>query len=205
MAALTCPYCGTNYQVFQPNCSNCGAPLPLQPAEQGENLPPLEPPSPPRPIRDSYAWRILTSDGWAVVAFVFTLLGFIFILVGGGLTLGIITAFVGIPFLIGGLGVLAAGLAIFGFRFRRAREVVTLIRWGDVAHGEVTDVKENLSVTVNNRHPWRINYRFDPGQGELHGSVSTLNPPGEALKPGKMIYVIYSPQKPHLSTIYPHP
>ena len=26
---ITCPFCGTNYQQFQSNCSNCGGPLPL--------------------------------------------------------------------------------------------------------------------------------------------------------------------------------
>ena len=108
---ITCPWCGTNYAVFQPNCTNCGGPLPTPrenpPAGAGTVQPEeplLMPPPAPRPFSNSYTWKLLMSDGWAIAAFVFILLGGIFTVTGIGLTVAIITAFVGIPF--AGLGLL---------------------------------------------------------------------------------------------------
>ena len=111
---ITCPWCGTNYAAFQSNCDRCGGPLPLPAdpaASRAEGAPPTPPPA-PRQVADSYAWRLLVSDGWGVVGFIFTLLGAIFTLVGGGLTLGVITAFVGLPFLLLGLVFLLGGGAV---------------------------------------------------------------------------------------------
>ena len=78
------------------------------------------PPPAPRPIPNRYAWRLLSTDGWAIAALVFCLLGVIFSLVGGGLTLAILTAFVGIPFLLLGIAFLGAGAGIFLWRYQNA-------------------------------------------------------------------------------------
>ena len=78
------------------------------------------PPSPPRAITDRYVWRLLMADSRAVAAFVFLLLGAIFALVGMALTLGIITAFVGIPLAGLGLLFLMAGGVVAGGRYQAA-------------------------------------------------------------------------------------
>jgi hypothetical protein len=211
--SITCPWCGTNYAAFQTNCRNCGGPLPAPDGGRQPAAPSIAgweaelavPPPAPRPIADSYAWRLLWTDGWAIAAGVFTLLGAVFTLVGSALTLGIITAFVGLPFL--GLGVLFLALGGYGlnWRYRAAQQTVNVLRHGEAARGEITGVEENYSVRVNGRHPWIITYRFQALGREHTGQVSTLNPPGSQLRPGQPACVLYLPNTPEHNALYPHP
>ena len=97
----TCPWCGTNYAEFQSKCDSCGGSLPLPAASAPSPLAvdlPVPPPA-PRRLPRNYVWRILSTDGWAIAAAVFVLMGVIFGLVGGALTISIVAAFVGVPFL----------------------------------------------------------------------------------------------------------
>lgn len=209
---ITCPWCGTNYAVFQPNCQNCGGPLPI-PAEAagpglGASIPDggiLTPPPPPRPIANSYAWRLLTTDGWAIAALVFCILGAVFTLVGIVLTIAIVTAFVGIPFALLGLVFLGAGAAIGQWRYREMQMVVNVLRAGEATEGQITGVEQNFHVSVNGRNPWVIRYQFQLDGQAYDGKVSTLNMPGTALQPGRPACVLYLPQAPARNSLYPHP
>ena len=204
---ITCPWCGTNYAAFQSNCDRCGGPLPLPTdpaASRVEGAPPTPPPA-PRQVADSYAWRLLVSDGWGVVGFIFTLLGAIFTLVGGGLTLGIITAFVGLPFLLLGLVFLFGGGAVGLARYQVAKQTVGVLREGQAAVGQIARVEQNLQVRVNQRHPWTISYQFRVQEIGYEGHVTTLNSPGPELQPGKPASILYLPQSPQHNVLYPHP
>jgi hypothetical protein len=163
------------------------------------------PPPAPRPISDSYVWRIMFTDGWAVSAFVFCLLGAIFCVVGIGLTLGIITAFIGIPFLLLGLGFLVVAVWVLSWRYKMAYRVVNVLRMGEAVRGQIVEVSENYSVRINGRHPWTIRYQFQVNGQDHAGSVSTLNPVGENFQPGKAVYVLYLPDVPELNSLFPHP
>ncbi len=159
----------------------------------------------PRPISNRYAWRLLSTDGWAIAAFVFVLLGFIFSLAGAGLTIGIITAFVGIPFLIFGLAFLGAGAGVFIWRYQEAQQGVKVLREGEATRGLIIETQENYSVAINGRHPWVIRYRFQANGQNQEGGVTTLNQPGEQLQAGKAVCVLYLPTSPKWNSIYPHP
>src|SRR5207248_214761 len=150
---ITCPWCGTNYATFQSNCQNCGGPLPLAtepaPSEPQADLPEKhypQPPPAPRPISQNYVWRLLGSDGGAVAAFVFGLLGTIFTFVRFILTIAIVTAFVGIPFALLGLLFLAVGVGVGLRRYRAMQNVVEVLRIGEAAAGQIDNVEENLYV-----------------------------------------------------------
>ncbi len=202
---ITCPWCGTNYPTFQPNCQNCGGPLP---PPQETRLPeegPVMPPPAPRPIASNYAWKLLLSDGWAISALVFLILGFVFTLLGIILTVAIITAFVGIPF--AGLGILflGGGIGVAIWRYKEKQAVVDILRVGEATTGQITSVEENYNVRVNGRNPWRISYQFALGGQTYGGELSTLNTPGAALQPGKQTCILYLPQSPARNTLYPHP
>lgn len=209
---ITCPWCGTSYAAFQSNCDRCGGPLP-PPAAAGSAEPAISqeaggvptPPPPPRPVSERYAWRLLMSEGWGVVSFVFVLLGAIFALLGAALTAAIVTAFVGLPFLVLGLAFLAGGGAIMNSRFQAARQVVAVLRTGQPATGQISRVEENLNVRVNNQHPWTITYAFRVQDHDYQGSVNTLNPPGPDLQPGRAACVLYLPGAPQHNSLYPHP
>jgi membrane protein implicated in regulation of membrane protease activity len=205
---IICPWCGTQYAAFQPNCQNCGGAL--QPghadasaAFEQENLP--MPPPPPRSISDGYAWKLLTSDGFAIVAGVFALLGGIFSLVGIVLTIGIITAFVGIPFALIGFLFLGAGAAVLYWRYQSAQKIARVLREGQATEGHILSVEQNFAVRVNNRHPWTISYSFQANGRSYTGSITTLNPPGQQIQLQKPACVLYLPEAPETNSLYPHP
>lgn len=203
---IVCPWCGTNYPVFQPNCQNCGGLLQAEditsPVSK-EELP--IPPAAPRLISNRYMWRLLFADGWWIAAFVFVLLGVIFSLVGTGLTLGGITAFIGIPFLLLGLTFLGVGGAVFVWRYHKVHKVIRILREGDSSSGHITDLQENYSVTINGRHPWIIEYDYQVNGQTYAGRVTKMSYPGPQLQVGKAVRVLYLATEPKWSSIYPHP
>ena len=205
---VICPWCGTNYLTFQPNCDKCGGPLQLADEEivssdSDEFL--QTPPSPPRPISDRYVWRLLFNEGWWIATLVFVIFGFVFFLVGGGLTLGVITAFVGIPFLILGIGFLIAGGWVAVWRYQIAQKVVNVLRVGEATRGQIAETQQDYSVTINGRSPWVIRYQFQANGQTVEGKVTTFNPLRQYLQAGKAISVLYLPSDPEWSSIYPHP
>lgn len=207
---IVCPWCGTNYATFQSNCKNCGGPIQLPAAgalqnevEDAASL--LPPPAAPREISNTYAWKLMMTEAASIAGFVFTLIGSIFSMLGLGLTLGFVTIFIGLPFLVIGLTILLVGGALLYWRYREAQKVVDVLRWGEAACGQVTDLQENLTMVVNNRHPWTIAYQFSANGQAYTGKVTTLNIPGRTLQPGRQAYVLYMPGAPQQNALYPHP
>ena len=205
---IICPWCGTNYLTFQPNCINCGGPLPLVDEKStapgsGENI--LPPPSAPRPVSDRYVWRLMVSGGGWIVALVFGILGAVFSLVGAALTLAIITAFVGIPFLLLGIGFLVTSGWVFMRRYQDARKMVTVLQEGEAARGQIVEIHQNFNIRVNGQCPWVIRYQFQANGQDNEATVTTFNQPGPYLQVGKAVYVLYLPAAPKWNSIYPHP
>jgi hypothetical protein len=205
---IICPWCGTNYPVFRSNCENCGGSIQMAEGSAGSpgstgNIP--APPPAPRSISQSYVWRLLSTDGWSIAAFVFGLLGAVFILVGAGLTIGILTAFVGLPFLVLGLALLGIGAGALIWRYQEMQKVVNVLRVGEAASGKIVGVQENYSVRINGRHPWVIRYQFQVNGQNYEGKVSTLNPLGEQYQAGNAVWILYLPTAPQWNSIYPHP
>jgi Protein of unknown function (DUF3592) len=205
---IICPWCGTNYFAFQSNCDHCGGPLQL--ADEKTALPDADeilqtPPLPPRPISDRYAWRIFFNDGGWITALILGIIGVVFFPIGAGLTLGVITAFVGIPFLFLGLGFLIAGGSLAVWRYQIAQKVVNVLRVGDAVRGQITEVQQDYSVMINDRNPWVIRYQFQANGQNVEGKVTTFNSLAQNFQAGKAVSVLYLPADPKWSTIYPHP
>lgn len=204
---ITCPWCGTSYTTFQPNCDNCRGPLPLPveatPEAHTEPLP--VPPPAPRALPPNYLWRILYTDGGAITAGVFGLLGSIFGLVGAILTLTIVAAFVGLPFL--GLGILflIASVPLIIWRYQAAATTLTVLREGEPILGQIMDVYQNYHVQINGRSPWTLTYRFEAEGREYIGKVTTLSMPDLRQQPGKPVYVLHLPGDSAQNTLYPMP
>ncbi|MEW6404319.1 MAG: hypothetical protein AB1649_21175 [Chloroflexota bacterium] len=203
---ITCPWCHTTYIQFKAICNRCGGPIPT-PITVPLNAPPVMPPPPPapRPFSKSYVRRLVFSDGWAIAGFVLLLLGIIFTALGGAMMAGIVTEFLGVPFLAAGLPLFLVGWLIYAIRRRKAQTTVRVLRDGEAASGQIDSVERNYSVRVNGRNPWVIKYRFDVMGKEYKGKVSTLNDPAAIFKPGRPAHVLYLAEKPKVSTLYPHP
>ena len=217
---VICPWCGTNYLAFQPNCKNCGGPItaheePETPPEQSESDQIVEiifrgprfpaPPPPPRTISDNYIWKMVFSDGWAISGLVFAVMGAVFMPVGLALILTLVAFVVGIPFIGLGLLFLLGGLGILIWRYQAAHQTVQTLRNGQAVEGKILDVRVNAQVTVNGRNPWIITYAFEENGQEFQGKVTTLNMPGWHLRPGYPTWVLHMPGRPDLNALYPHP
>jgi hypothetical protein len=133
------------------------------------------------------------------------LLGAVFSVVGVALTLGIVTAFLGIPFAAFGLLSLLGGAAVAVWRYQEAQKSVEVLRAGEAVEGQIAQVEQNPHVRINGRNPWMIRYQFRFNGQAYEGQVSTLNTPGAALQPGQRAYVLYLPQTPGRNVLYPHP
>lgn len=203
--AITCPWCGTSYTAHRPNCRNCGGPLPfpddLSPSASLESIP--EPPPAPRDFRRGYVWRKLWADGWAIVGAVFILLGVIFGLTGLVLTITLIASFIGLPFVGLGVAFLAAGLPLLIWRHKKAQRTLEVLREGTATPGTIVEVYENHHITVNNRHPWTLTYRFSALGQEIEGQTTTLRTPGHEHRSGQPVYVLFLESDPQQNTIYP--
>lgn len=202
---ITCPWCGTSYAVFQSNCSQCGGPIAPPEVIESAGDSPIAPPAAPRPISDSYALKLISSDGWAIVGLVFLLMGIIFAPLGLIMTLGVITAFVGVPFFLLGLIFLIASASVIIWRYRLSRQQVQVLKWGEAAVGEVINLQEDYSVRINGRCPWSIDYQYGVNGQTYQGRVTTLSQPGSRLQQGRQVYVLYMGENPTLSSLYPHP
>jgi hypothetical protein len=202
-ALITCPWCKTSYIAFQPNCSNCGGPLP---AEQDRSTDELAwPPPAPRPFADSYAWRLAFSHAGTIAGIVLLMIGGTFIFLSVFLLLAVVTAIVGIPFFLLGMVSFIVGAILLRNGYNQALGTVNVLRFGEAVRGRVSDVQRNLMVEVNNRNPWVIRYQFQLNGASYTGQVTTLQDPEEHLQPGAAVCVLYLPAAPQENTIYPHP
>jgi hypothetical protein len=145
------------------------------------------------------------SDGWAIAGAIFALVGAIFGFVGIALTLGIVTAFIGLPFAAFGVLCLGGGGALVVWRYQEAQKIKAVLRDGSAVLGEIEDVQQVLQVRVNGRHPWTITFLFEVDSRLYQGKVTTLSQPDLGKRPGTEAYVLYLPENPGQNTIYPHP
>lgn len=204
---LKCPWCGTSDYEVRTNCKNCGGPLPEREPE-GSDLSreiPLKPPPPPREISKNYVRKLMLGSGWGVAAAIFAFIGGIFFFVGLLLTVLVVTAFVGIPFI--GMGAIfgVAGSIVLKTQYDKARQTVEILKLGHDTEGLVKEVEQNFMVRINGRHPFSINYEYSVDGRSFKGSVQTLQDPLPVFRPGGRAWVLYSPGSPETSTLYPHP
>jgi hypothetical protein len=148
-------------------------------------------------------WRLLSVEGWSITATVFLILGATFTLTGAGLTLFIVTAFVGLPFLGFGLLFLIVSLPILRWRYNNAKQKLRVFQMGQPILGEVTGIHKNLFVRVGPRNPWVIHYRFQTNGRDYEGQVSTLNREAAKYQLKQPVYLLYLPEDPQQNTFYP--
>lgn len=201
---VICPWCGTGYLEFQSNCTNCGGPIPLPPqfvpeAEAGPRTPPL----PPRQVPSGYLSRRFWSNGSAITGFIFGTLGLVFGMVGGILTLTLVAAPVGLPFVFMGILFLAGGGGMIAWYTSEAQRTLQVLREGQAVLGRIQAVEENYLMRINGRHPWTVSYQFDYLGRSYQGKVSSLRPPAPTTRPGGPVFVLVDPARPERHTLYP--
>ncbi|MBN1150407.1 hypothetical protein JXA84_04195 [candidate division WOR-3 bacterium] len=205
---MTCPWCGTIETETRTNCKNCGGPLPVLRTvfiDEDEEFLFDPPPLPPRQISDSYVKKIAASNALFIMSFVFSIVGGCFGLVGFILTILLITAVIGIPFLILGTVILVFGIFTLKNQYELAKEKVNVLRIGEATEGKIASYEENKNITVNKKHPKIIKYEFFLNYIKYTGEITTYKDLSHLYYEGKKVWILYMPENPEKNTLYPHP
>lgn len=198
---ITCSWCGTRYAHHQRNCTNCGGPLPgPTPPDPGP-----DPPPPPRVIPSAYVRRLYLTGN------VPNLVGGIFALVGSMITVGMVwmtymlgpevawSALTGLIFVVIGGGLLIVGM-------RRAGAQLHALRDGVAVRGEIVDLHQDTTESINGRHPWAVVYHYEVA-GQVHeGKVKSWDRAGAVMTlyaVGSPVHVLYVRGRPERSALYP--
>lgn len=198
---ITCTWCGTHYPRHQRNCTNCGGPLP---GPTGPDPGP-EPPPAPRVIPGAYVRRLyLTGNVPALIGAIFVGVGVVVTvpLVWMALELGPEVAVAGITgpiFAVVGAILLAVGI-------RRARRQLHALRDGTATRGEIVDLHQDTSESINGRHPWAVVYAYEAGGRMYEGKVKSWGRAGSVVAlyaVGSPVHVLYVRERPERSALYP--
>ena len=178
---LPCGWCGTtNTDLSNPNCTNCGGPLPPPPTLTSDD-PGAPPPQPPRQLPVKYRRQVLF---WKNIL---VLIGAVFTIV---FCWSIIFPIIGIPMWIIG--------------HRRAQSRLAALERGNAARAELISVDKDHSVKINGRSPWRIEYTFETTNGQLHDGWEHTWQAHHSRRPvGEVFWVVYLREDPEQNTIWP--
>ncbi|MBC8333442.1 MAG: DUF3592 domain-containing protein [Anaerolineae bacterium] len=202
MNFINCPWCGQRVPQTDLDCRKCGGPL----TPPVGNDPGAAPPPPPRTLPAGYKRRMLFKNApftliggiFLIIGFpiglIFTILGFVipgmwlFIVIGGGVG-GIFT-------LLGG-GMLYAGV-------QQGLDKIRPYEHGQATVGEVIEIQQDYSMSVNGRYPWAIVYIFDDARGRPYeGKAITWQHAPKTQAVGNRVYVLYLPDDPDQNALYP--
>ena len=199
MALVTCAWCNTSYSNFQPNCSNCGGPLPSPPGAD----PGPKPPAAPRELPPGYIKKRVFSDASLMIGAIFSFIAILLFTVFFTISLSTgMMAFLGASALIliifGGVG----GF-LFYFSFKKLRGRIRAFREGLSVQGQVTEIYTDHSVQINGRSPFCLEYRFNVGGVNYEGKVNSFDSSILARQPGQPIHILYVEDNPKMNSIYP--
>lgn len=158
--------------------------------------------------------RDFFASGSGVVALVFSILGLAFLTVGAGsvfallaneatdqaTTVGEPRWVLGVIFLSIGAGFATVGMTLGWRRVASLRRGEALRKYGMPTTGTITSVEQNVSVRVNRRHPWIVQYDYSVGGVLYHGTESTFDVP-VGIKPGAQIGIRYDGEDPRRSAL----
>lgn len=200
MKVMICPWCNQRNDPGDLECRKCGGPLP---GLCGSDPGPV-PQAAPRKLPSGYKRRLLLTDS------VLTIVGGIFLLVG--LPFVIVFPIIGITtgmwlFVVigGGLGglfvILGGGMLYYGILqgFVKIRP----LEYGQATIGEVVEIYRDTTIRINRQHPLAIVYVYKVHGNEYEGKIRSWKYDQDDLAVGDRVHVLYMPDAPEQSVIYP--
>lgn len=162
--------------------------------------------------------RDFFASGSGIVALVFSILGVAFLTTGAGVawarlanaTTGWSTTpgephwLIAVIFLSLGAGFAAVGMTLGWRRLALLRRGEALRQHGRPATGTITSVQQNVSVRVNRRHPWIVQYEYRVGGMQYRGIERTFDVPA-GLQPGSQVGIRYDGEDPRRSALELNP
>ena len=200
MAFINCPWCTQRNNQADLECRKCGGPLPtMSGSDPGPN-----PPLPPRTLPQGYKQKMMFRNS------PLTLIGIIFFFVG--FPLGIIFTIVGlIPgmwlmiVIGGGIGglftLLGIGMGYFGIQ--QGLKKIRPFEHGHATIGEIVEIYQDTSISVNGRFPWAVIYTFRFQGIEFEGKAISWNRAVQNHAVKDRVHVLYLMNDPEQSVIYP--
>jgi len=168
------------------NCRNCGGPLPApvivgpQSPEPYVKGPGPEPPPPPRTLPAKYRKRVLYyRNVLFIIGVVFTAVFFWTVI---------------LP---------VVGILLIMYGLKKARQEILALEQGRPARGRIQSVRKDTTTTLNNRHPWVIEFSFMTPSGERQGRDTGWDDENAWRRPGDEVWVVYMAQDPDCSAVWP--
>ena len=179
---VECPWCKTvNRVIDETNCKNCGGPLPAVSHDNSGIDRGTPPPSVPRKLPDIYIKKLKYRSTMFIIGIVFI-----------------------VPFI---WSVIFPIIGFFLVRsaLKTANRKIAALENGIKAEGDLVDIYKDTSESVNERHPWRLDYEFKTRNGELitakkTGAWSNNN---RHRRIGDKLWVVYLRDNPNINAIWP--
>jgi hypothetical protein len=197
--SVVCPWCATAYLHYQSHCTTCGGQIPLRSHLSAGD----PPPPPPRTLPAEFVRRIRKTASFetifgAIFGGVGVLIGLIFVPVGIGAGL---LLFVGLGLLFT-LVFAGIGFAVLAYGRRKVNRALAALERGVAVIGRIESVELDYSVRVNQRHPWSVTYSFVANGVRQVGSQQAWHP-DEETQSGAPVYVLFLPEDPGNSSLWP--
>jgi hypothetical protein len=95
------------------------------------------------------------------------------------------------------------GVGLLFFAVRSNRREIRAFTWGTPTRGEISSAGLDHSTRINNRHPYKIEWKFRADGRTFSGSISSMEPSDlEPFASSGRICVLYDPDNPKVNTLY---
>ncbi|MFL5762585.1 MAG: hypothetical protein ACJ77K_01505 [Bacteroidia bacterium] len=176
---IKCPWCKSEFpNSGLTNCPNCGGNVEYQLDRRSLGSKPLPA---PRELPKKFVKRIkYTSNVMTILGIVFT-----------------IPFFWTIVFPVIGIFLWKKGI-------KTANDELIPLEHGAVTTGEITAVRQDFSKVINNQSPFIVEFTFEANGQKYAGDVGNIFDRNDAQKQvGDQLWVVYMPEDPSLSSIWP--
>ena len=179
---LECSWCSTTNKVTnETNCVNCGGPLPAVP-HNNDGLDKGLPPGPtPRTLPKVYINKLKYKNIYFIIGIIFLVLFFWTVIFG------------------------IIGFFLMRYGLKTANKKIMALENGTNAEGVLIDIYKDRSQEINGKNPWLIEYEFTTEKGELITAKKTgaWNTNNRYRRPNDQVWVLYMPENPEISAIWP--
>ena len=180
--SLECPWCSSiNYVAEETNCKNCGGPLPAVPKKDSGIGRGKIPDDPPRKLPQKYIKKLKYRNVYFIIGIIF-----------------VVPFIWSVIFPIIGFFLIRHGLKV-------ANNKIAALERGIKAEGTLLAIYRDQSITINGRHPWKLEYEFKTISGAKIEAIKTgaWNNNNRYRAAGDRLWVVYLKEDPEINAIWP--